>query len=118
MQPIDPKNFADLTENRIRSLNTGFHCGGKIRDGFIQYGMAYNHCVDLNSRGQSTQLVIPAATGSGKTVSAKEYLSQIAQMGMSGLLVVSEVSVAIEAAKTINNLAGDEVAGVYYYSGN
>lgn len=114
MQPIDPKKFADLTENRIRSLNPGFHCGGKIRDGFIQYGMAYNHCVDLNSRGQSTQLVIPAATGSGKTVSAKEYMSQIAKLGLSGLLVVSEVSVAIEAAEAINDIAAEEVAGVFY----
>jgi len=35
-------------------------------------------------------------------------------MGMSGLLVVSEVSVATDAAETINSLAGEEVAGVYY----
>ena len=114
VKPISPIDFADSMTIRIKDLNPAFHCGGKIRDGFIQYGAAYNHCVDLNSKGKSTQLVIPAATGTGKSVSATLYLSQIAKMGRSGLLVVSEVSVAIEAAETINKLAGEEVAGVHY----
>ena len=114
LKPINPHDFADLMEIRIKFLNPGFHCGGKIRDGFIQYCLVYNDCVNLNSKGKSTQFIIPAATGSGKTVSATLYLCQIAKMGMSGLLVVSEVSVAIEAAEIINSLAGIEVAGVYY----
>ena len=114
LKPINPHDFADLMEARIKFLNPGFHCGGKIRDGFIQYCLVYNDCVNLNSKGKSTQFIIPAATGSGKTVSATLYLCQIAKMGMSGLLVVSEVSVAIEAAEIINSLAGIEVAGVYY----
>ena len=113
--PIHPTIFADLMEIRIKSLNPGFHCGGKIRDGFIQYGTVYNHCVEMNSKGNLTQLVVPAATGSGKTVSATLYLSEISKIEMSGLLVVSEISVAIEAANTINNLAEGEVAGVYYF---
>lgn len=113
-KPIKPTDFADSMTIRIQELNQTFHCGGKIRDGFIQYGAAYNHCVDLNSKGCSIQIVIPAATGSGKSVSARKYLSQIAKMGMSGLLVVSEVSVAIEAAEEINSLAREAVAGVYH----
>lgn len=112
--PIHPSDFADSMTSRIQTLNPDFHCGGKIRAGFTQYGAAYNDCVDLNSKGETTQIVIPAATGSGKSVSATLYLSQIAQMGMSGLLVVSEVSVAIEAAEDINDLAGEKMAGVYH----
>ena len=112
--PIDPRDFADLMEKRIKSLNPAFYCGGKIREGFIQFGSAYNYCIYLNGRGILTQIVIPAATGSGKSVSAKLELSQIAKIGMSGLLVVSEVAVAIEAAETINDLAGKKVAGVFY----
>jgi hypothetical protein len=113
-KPIHPINFADLMKKRIKSLNSGFYCGGKIRDGFIQFCLVYNDCIDSNSKGKLTLFVIPAATGSGKSVSATKYLSLIAKLGMSGLLVVSEVSVAIEAAKTINKLAGEEVAGVYH----
>ncbi|MCP3682652.1 MAG: hypothetical protein GY861_08185 [bacterium] len=114
IQPIHPNDFVGLMETRINDLNSDFHCGGKIRDGFIQFCLIYNDCVDLNSKGESIQLVSPAATGSAKTVSATVYLSEISKKGMSGLLVVSEVSVAIEAAETINKLAGKEVAGVYY----
>jgi len=114
MNPIKPTDFADSMTSRIQSLNPGFHCGGAIRNGFIQYGAAYNDCVDLNSKGESTQLVIPAATGTGKSVSASLYLPLIAKMGMSGLLVVSEISVALETAEVINSLAGEEVAGAYY----
>jgi hypothetical protein len=113
-KPIHPINFADLMKKRIKSLNPGIYCGGKIRDGFLQFGLAYNHCIFLNSKGESTIVVIPAATGSGKSESAKVYLSGIVKMGMSGLLVVSEVAVAIEAAEEINIIAGGKVAGAYY----
>ena len=113
-KPIHPINFANSMTIRINHLNPAFYCRGKIREGFIQYGAVYNDCVDLNNKGKSIQLVIPAATGSGKTVSAKLYLSLIAKKGMSGLLVVSEIAVAIEAAEEINRIAGEEVAGVYH----
>lgn len=114
VDPIHPTDFADSMTTRIQHLNHVFYCGGKIRKGFIQYGSAYNYCIYLNSRGVLTQIVIPAATGSGKSVSATLDLSQIAKIGMSGLLVVSEVEVAIDAANTINDLAGKKVAGVFY----
>ena len=114
LKPIHPIDFANSMTDRIKSLNSDFYCGREILDGFTQYGAAYNDCVYLNSLGESIQIVIPAATGTGKSVSASLYLSQIAKMGMSGLLVVSEVSVAIEAAEIINSLAGEEVAGVYH----
>ena len=113
-KPINPIYFANSMTDRIKSLNQDFHCGGKIKGGFIQYGAAYNDCVHMNRNGDNTQMVIPAATGTGKSVSATLYLAEIARMGMSGLLVVSEVSVAIEAAKTINSIAGEVVAGAHY----
>jgi hypothetical protein len=113
-KPIHPINFANLMTIRIKSLNKNFYCLGKIRDGFIQFGSVYYDCIDLNRKGESIQLVIPAATGSGKSVSATLYLSLIAKLGMSGLLVVSEVAVAIKAAETINDLAAKKVAGVFY----
>jgi len=114
LTPIMLTDFAVSMTIRIQGLNPGFHCGGKIRDGFIQYGAVYNDVVDMNSKGRTTQFVIPSATGTGKSVSATLYLSQIAKRGMSGLLVVSEVSVGIEAAEIINSLAGKDVAGVHY----
>ena len=98
----------------MNNLNPAFFCGGKIRSGFIQFGSAYNDCVDLNGKGESKQIIIPAPTGSCKTVSATLYLAEIAKMGMSGLMVVSEVKVAVEMAEIINELAGEKVAGTYY----
>jgi hypothetical protein len=114
INPVFPKDFADDMTRTIHSLNSGFYCGGKIRDGFIQFCNVYNYCLSLNQKKKVEQLVIPAATGSGKSVSATLYLSILARLGMSGLLVVSEVSVAIEAAERINELAGEKLAGVFY----
>ncbi|KYJ87523.1 hypothetical protein [Sulfurovum riftiae] len=112
--PIHPDNFGEVMKERIRSLNPQFHTEGVIVDGFRQYCAAYNDCVSYNSMGDSTQIIIPSSTGSGKSVSSRLYLAQIAKLGLSGLLVVSEVATAIEAVIEINKLAGSNVAGTYY----
>jgi len=117
-QPISASNFSDKMTKLIQSLNPNFYCGYKIKDGFKQYAKAYNECINLNASGKQQQIIVPAPTGSGKSVSSRLSLAEIAKMKLSGLLVVSEISVAIEAAKTINRLAGNKVAGVYHSISN
>jgi len=112
--PVPVEEFADMCSDRIKSLSPDFYTEGKVREGFVQYGSAYNHCCELNNTEQSIPIIIPAATGSGKTVSSRLAMANIAKLGMSGLLVVSEISVALEAVADINKLAGKKVAGVYY----
>jgi len=113
-EPIHPEDFADIMAIHMNQLDKGFYTGGKIREGFIQYGSAYNHAIDLNRNDKSVSIVLSALTGSCKTRSSRQYLSEISTMGLSGLLVVSEIDIALEAAAEINALAGREVAGVYY----
>lgn len=112
--PIKPIDFADYVSGAIQCLNPDFHCEGVMRKVFFSAGAMYNHCVDLNDKGKSVQLVNATATGSGKTVSMIEYSSRIAAKGFSCLLVVSEIDTASDHAKRINSKVGKEVAGVHH----
>ena len=113
-KPISPDKFAVSVKERILDLNSEFYVGHKLNEAFEQFGNTYNECVKLNGDGEAYALVVPSSTGSGKSVSARLYLASIAKLGLSGLLVVSEVATALEAANEINELAGTDVAGVYY----
>ena len=108
--PIHPVVFAESMADKIKSLSPEFFTGGKLFEGFYEFGATYNECVRLNKEGEETSLVVPSSTGSGKTVSAKLYLKQIAKLGYSGMLVVSEIDVGMEAVQEI----GEDVAGIYY----
>ncbi len=113
--PIDPTNFAEMTKQRIRHLEPQFEFGKNMLQGFAFYGATYNECVYRNRNNLSPMRhTIPAATGSGKSVSAKLYLSEIAQMGYSGLLIVKKVDNAIQTVKEINEMTGATTAACIY----
>ena len=114
LKPIHPKDFTKMMKNRLMDLNPSFIVGDKLEEAFYQFDQSYNECITLNRKDKPQTIVLPSATGSGKSVSAKLYLANIAKLGFSGLLVVSEVATAIEAALEINALAGKDVAGVFY----
>ncbi len=113
-KPVDPDEFATSVKDRILDLNNDFYVGTKLQNAFEQFGNTYNECVRLNREGEAYALVVPSSTGSGKSVSARLYFASIAKLGLTGLLVVSEVATAIEATVEINELAGKTIAGTHY----
>ncbi len=112
-KPVDPDEFAELMRQRLLGLNKEFYVSEKMMDAFFQYGAIYNEVVNANQNDTAMRYVVPASTGSGKTVSVKLYMAEISKLGLSGLLVVSEVATAREAVNEINELAGCNIAGYY-----
>ncbi len=113
-KPIYPVDFADSMVRRMRELQPKYYTDGKVYHGYQEFGALYNQCITYNNEGHNKIIVCPSSTGSGKTVSAHLYSAEISKLGYSTLLVVSEVTTAIESAEMINGLAGKEVAGTYY----
>ena len=114
-KPIYPLDFAKMMKLRMLSLNPEQVFSSNMMTAYESFGAIYNEVSNLNSdNAKPKRIVVPLSTGAGKTVSAKLYLAKLAKLGISGLLVVSEVSTAIEAVREINVLAGADVAGSYY----
>ncbi len=115
IKPIHPLDFAEMLTSRMLSLNPEQIFSSNMMTAYKNFGAIYNEVSILNQdNAKPKRIVVPLSTGAGKTVSAKLYLAELAKLGISGLLVVSEVSTAIEAVKEINALAGADVAGAYY----
>ena len=113
--PIHPNIFVKLLKNRVHTLEPRFKFGEQMLKGFYYYGATYNECLYRNINGCSPKRhTLPAPTGSAKSVSAKLYLSEIASMGYSGILVVGKVKNAIEAVQEINEIAKANIAACTY----
>ena len=113
-EPVHPAEFTKMMKRRMLDLNPDQHFSDKMIEAYGSFGAIYNEVSNFNRDGVIKRIIVPLSTGAGKTVSSKQYLALIAKLGISGLLVVSEVSVALEAVKEINELAGTNVAGAYY----
>jgi len=115
LKPIRPDKFSEMVAERLKYLSPSYVITDEMRKGYEQFGAMFNWICKANQGDdEPITIVTPASTGSAKSVSAKLYLANIALQGFSGMLVVAEVSDAIQAAEEINSIAGEEIAGVYY----
>lgn len=113
-KPIHQHEFKDAMMRTIHQLNPDFWFGPKMKEGFLMMASSYNNCIKNNRKHNPLQIIVPPATGSGKTVSAKLALSMSEELNFSGLLVVSQVDTALEAVNDINKWAGKSIAKAYY----
>ncbi len=116
LEPVHPKVFADRLKERILQLQPRFIFGENMMRAFEYYGSTYNEVLHQNIKSYDAQrYVLPASTGSGKSVGAKLYLAIVCgEQNYSGLLAVGKVRSAIEAVIEINQMAGRKIAATTY----
>jgi hypothetical protein len=109
------KDFAEMVSERLTDLSPSYIVTDEMKAGYEQFGEMFNSVCKANQNGDDPiAIVTPASTGSAKSVSAKLYLAYLATQNLSGMLIVSEVRDAIDAAGKINDMLDQNVAGVYY----
>ncbi len=113
--PIFTGEFQKMLELRIKSLEPKFKFGENMLKGFFYYGATFNECVYRNTNGlPEIRLIIPAPTGSGKSVASQLYLAYLARKGFSGILIVGKIKNAIDAVNQINFMAKSPIAACTY----
>ena len=113
-EPVDPQAFLgrvikELVANKV-------HISNNMPDLLVGMCRLFNFSIQPNAELPRTikNLVFPAQTGVGKSVSVQVYISMLEEH--SSVVVVSKVEEAIKYCNYINQLSGDASYARCYYS--
>lgn len=110
--PVNVPDFVDAMEAKMQLYGT--FVTDKFRFSFEQLGACFNTVINRNrERLPATMFVLPPATGTGKTTSAKLYVSMMPD-DVSALIVVPKVEHAKEVCDSMNQYACRDIAKCSY----
>ncbi|MCC4275996.1 hypothetical protein [Marinomonas communis] len=112
--PVEPSSFVEKVVEQLTSHNV--HISDQMPEVLEHLCRLFNFSIKPNSKLPRTvkNLVFPAQTGIGKSVSVQVYVSLLSEH--SSIIVVSKVEEAIKYCESINRLAGDDNYARCYYS--
>lgn len=112
--PIEPSFFVGKVVEQLTSHNV--HVSDQMPNVLEYLCRLFNFSIKPNSQLPRTvkNLVFPAQTGIGKSVSVQVYVSLLSEH--SSIIVVSKVEEAIKYCENINRLSGDDNYARCYYS--
>ncbi len=112
--PVDPKLFVKKVKSELKAKKV--FVSDAIPDLLEKMCRLFNFSINPNKKLPRTlkNLVFPAQTGIGKSVSVQVYVSMLTEH--SSLIVVSKVEEAINYCEYINKLSGNQNLARCYYA--